>query len=95
MFQSVIIFWLPLVSATLALYLKTAALGCATDNVIVEESIINILKLKAIKLAENADIRKAMAMLWREANDRQEHWLNALRVAKIRSNLHTGQYIIC
>jgi len=40
MFQSVIIFWLPLVSAALVvvLYLKTAALGCVTDidNVIVE-----------------------------------------------------------
>jgi len=31
-----IIFWLPLVSATLVLYLKTAALGCVTDNVILE-----------------------------------------------------------
>jgi len=36
MFQSVIIFWLPLVSAALVLYLKSAALGCVTDNVTVE-----------------------------------------------------------
>jgi len=35
-FQSVIIFWLPLISAALVLYLKTATLGCVTDNVIVE-----------------------------------------------------------
>jgi len=35
MFQSVIIFRLPLVSAALVLYLKTAALGCVTDNVLV------------------------------------------------------------
>jgi len=32
LFQSVIIFWLPLVSAALVLYLKTAALDCVTDN---------------------------------------------------------------
>jgi len=37
MIQSVIIFWLPpFVSAVLVLYLKTAALGCVTDNVIIE-----------------------------------------------------------
>jgi len=36
MFPSVIIFWLTLVSAMLILYLKAAALGCVTDNVIVE-----------------------------------------------------------
>jgi len=33
MFQSVTILWLPLL---LELYLKTVALGCVTDNVIVE-----------------------------------------------------------
>jgi len=31
MFQSVITFWLPLASAALILYLKTAALGCVND----------------------------------------------------------------
>jgi len=31
--------------------------------------------LKTIKLTENTEIRKAMAMHWREASDRQEHWL--------------------
>jgi len=36
MFQLLIIFWLPLVSAVLALYLKTAAPGCVTDNVIAD-----------------------------------------------------------
>jgi len=36
MFQSVIIFSLPVVSAALVLYLKTAALGCVTDNVTAE-----------------------------------------------------------
>jgi len=37
MIQSVIIFWLPpFVSAVLVLYLKTAALGCVTDNVTIE-----------------------------------------------------------
>jgi len=33
-FHSVIIFWLPLVSAAHVLYLKSDALGCVTDNVI-------------------------------------------------------------
>jgi len=33
MFQSVIIFWIPLVSAALVLFLKTAALGCVADMV--------------------------------------------------------------
>ena len=47
--------------------------------------------LKTIKLTENTDIRKAMAIHWRDK------WpagtlVSALRVAKIRSNLHTGQY---
>ena len=37
------------------------------------ESIKNILK--TIKLTEDTDIRKAMAIHWREASDRQEHWL--------------------
>jgi len=36
MFQSVIIFWLPLVPVALVLYLKTAALDCVTDSVIIE-----------------------------------------------------------
>ena len=36
------------------------------------ESIKQILK--TIKLTEN-DIQKAMAIHWREASDRQEHWL--------------------
>ena len=35
-FQSVIIFWFPSVSAALVLYLKTAALSCVTNNVIVD-----------------------------------------------------------
>ena len=57
------------------------------------ESIKNIGLLKTIKLTENTDIRKTMAIHWREASDGQEHWLiNALRVAKIRSNLNTGRY---
>ena len=37
------------------------------------ESIKNILK--TIKLTESRDIRKAMAIHWREASDGQEHWL--------------------
>jgi len=36
MFQSVIMVRLPLVSAALVLYMKTAARSCVTDNVIVE-----------------------------------------------------------
>ena len=31
--------------------------------------------LKTIRFTENADIRKAMAIHWREASDGQEHWL--------------------
>ena len=31
--------------------------------------------LKTIKLTENTDIRKAVAIHWREASDGQEHWL--------------------
>jgi len=34
MFQSVVISWLPLITAALVLYLKSAALGCVNDNVI-------------------------------------------------------------
>ena len=36
------------------------------------KSIKNILK--TINLTENTDIRKAMAIHWREASDRQEYW---------------------
>jgi len=35
MFQSVVIFLLPLLSAALELYLKTTALGCVTDIIII------------------------------------------------------------
>ena len=37
------------------------------------ESTKNVLK--TIKLTENTNIRKAMAIHWREASDGQEHWL--------------------
>jgi len=46
--RSVIIFCLPLVSAALVLYLKTAALGCVADNVIVFCILGKILLLKVL-----------------------------------------------
>ena len=53
--------------------------------------------LKTITLTENTDIRKAMAMHWREASDGQEQWLMHWGWLKsdLRSSLHTGQYAGC
>jgi len=50
--------------------------------------------LKTIKFTESADIRKAMVMAYalKRGKWRAGTLVNALRVAEVRSNLHTGQY---
>jgi len=48
-----------------------------------KESTKNILK--TIKLTENTDILKVMAIHWREASDGQEHWLNLMHWGGLKS----------